>query len=97
MVLPCDDDGDGCRVEFEDPEFAGSGRDAVYYVRALQEATPALNARNLRTGFDTAGRAVSVRPCGANAAEAPGDDCMAPVSERAWSSPIFVDHGATAG
>ena len=91
-VFSCDDAGDGCEVEFEDAEFAASARDAVYYVRALQEATPALNAENLRTEFDDQGRAVAVRPCGANAAEAPGDDCLAPAHERAWSSPIFVDH-----
>lgn len=93
-VFACDDEGDGCTVEFDDPEFVGAGRDAVYYVRALQEATPGLNAGNLRTEFDAEGRAVSVRPCGANAAEAPGDDCLAPVHERAWSSPIFVDKPA---
>lgn len=97
LVLPCQDVGEGCSVAFEDPDFPSSSRDAVYYVRALQAATPGINAQNLRTEFDDAGRAVSVRPCGANAAEAPGDDCMAPLHERAWSSPIFVDHAAASG
>jgi hypothetical protein len=90
-TFECEDTGEGCRVEFEDPEFLASGRDAVYYVRALQEPTPALNAANLRTRFDTDGRPVSVDPCGAHAAERPGDDCLAEAAERAWSSPIFID------
>ncbi len=83
--------GEVCQVEFEDPEHAGSARDAVYYVRALQEPTPALNGAQLRTRFDAEGRAISVRPCQVGAGEEPGDDCLAPVRERAWSSPIFVD------
>ena len=89
--LPCAPDSAGCRVEFSDPDFAGSGRDAVDYVRALQEPTPALNGANLRTRFDAAGRATAVEPCFVGAAEKPGDDCLADVQERAWSSPIFVD------
>ncbi len=86
--FPCPPDPEGCRVGFEDPGFE---RDAVYYVRALQEPTPALNGANLRTRFDAAGRAVAVEPCFVGAAEAAGDDCLADVQERAWSSPIFVD------
>ncbi|MEO2167461.1 MAG: DUF3604 domain-containing protein, partial [bacterium] len=63
MVLPCEPDESGCMVEFGGDEFLRSGRDAVYYVRALQEPTPAINADNLRTEFDAQGRAISARPC----------------------------------
>ena len=87
----CEPDPGGCVVRFEDPEFAASGRDAVYYARALQQATPAVNGANLRTLFDADGNAVSVTPCHAGHRAEPGDDCLAPVQERAWSSPIFVD------
>ena len=75
-------------VRFDDPEFEASGRDALYYVRALQVPTPALNGAPLSTEFDAEGRAVATRPC-----SGPGspDGCPAPVQERAWSSPIFVD------
>jgi len=87
----CPADPAGCSFAFDDPEFATSGRDAVYYVRAVQEATPAINAANLRTEFDADGNAVRVAPCSGSYRTPADDDCLAPVQERAWSSPIFVD------
>jgi len=87
----CPPDPAGCSVRFEDPEFASSGRDAVYYVRALQQPTPAINGANLRTVFDAQSNAVSVDPCSGSWRTSSSDDCLAPVQERAWSSPIFVD------
>ena len=84
----CAPDPAGCVVQFEDPDFGA--RDAVYYVRALQEATPAVNGATLRTEFDAEGNAVSVAPC-SGAWHGREDDCLAPVQERAWSSPIFLD------
>ena len=87
----CPADPSGCTVRFEDEEFASAGRDAVYYVRALQAPTPAINGANLRTRFDAQGNAVATTPCFGDYRTASGDDCLAPVSERAWSSPIYVD------
>jgi hypothetical protein len=89
--FPCPPDPAGCAVEFQDDEYPISERDAVYYVRALQRETPAINGANLRTEFDAAGRAVAVSPCYGDYRTPDGDDCLAPVQERAWSSPIFVD------
>jgi hypothetical protein len=43
----CPPDPNGCVVHFDGPEFVAAGRDALYYVRALQEATPAVNGANL--------------------------------------------------
>ncbi|HEX5064515.1 MAG TPA: DUF3604 domain-containing protein [Myxococcota bacterium] len=91
LRIECKPDPNGCAATFEDPDFAISGRDAVYYVRALQEATPAVNGANLRTRYDEDGNAIAVEPCYGDARTPDGDDCLAPVQERAWSSPIFVN------
>jgi len=90
----CPPDSDGCSVRFRDEDFESAGRDAVYYVRALQEQTSAINADTLRTRFDDAGRAVSVEPCHGDFRTPFDDDCLAPIEERAWSSPIFVNAAA---
>jgi hypothetical protein len=94
-VLPCDDAGAGCRVRFADPEFAGMGRDTLYYVRAIEAPSPAVNGASLRCERDGAGRCVELEPChGAEDRTAYQDDCLATVEERAWSSPIFLDFGS---
>jgi len=92
--LECEPTPAGCVVRFDDPDFAVAGRDTLYYVRALQEPTPAINGANLRTRFDAEGDAVSVDPCFGDWRTSFDDECLAPVNERAWSSPIFVDHAA---
>lgn len=91
----CPADPNGCTVTFEDEEFTTSGRDALYYVRALQEPTPAVNGANLRTTFDAQGNAIATKPCFGDYRTPFDDDCLAPVQERAWSSPIFVDRAGS--
>jgi hypothetical protein len=91
LRFDCPPDPEGCVVRFEDPDFAESGRAAVYYARALQESTPGINAGTLRTRYDDSGRALSVDPCYGGYRTARDDDCLAPVQERAWSSPIFIE------
>jgi hypothetical protein len=87
----CPPDPAGCVFTFDDPEYVDSARGAVYYVRALQTATPAINGDPLRTQFDDAGNAVRTEPCHGGYLTPADDLCLAPVQERAWSSPIYLD------
>ena len=85
-TFECAPDPAGCTVRFSDPDFVSAQRDAVYYVRAIEEPSDAVNGGTLRcTGESCA----AVRPCAPWAPD--DDDCLGPVEERAWSSPIFVD------
>ena len=85
----CPPDLAGCRVSFDDPEFSGAGRHTLYYVRALEEPSLAQNGNPLEPERDAAGRTTAVHLCTPERIDAGG--CIAPVQERAWSSPIFVD------
>ena len=83
----CEGHADGCDFEFEDPDFADFGREVVYYIRALQEPTPAINGDPLRCVRDERGACIEARPCTSTTSD---DECTSEVRERAWSSPIFV-------
>ena len=87
----CPPDRNGCQVSFEDPDFATLGRDVVYYARAIEEASPAVNAANLRCTYDAEGNCVSMNPCWGDWRTPASDGCLADTEERAWSSPIYVD------
>ena len=70
---------------FSDPEFARLERDAIYYIRAIQAPTPAVNGQPMRrvdNKFETCPLYYD------------GDDCISMAEERAWSSPIYVDFTA---
>jgi len=86
-TLPCPADPAGCRVEFEDPDFEAGGRDVVYYVRAIQEPTMAVNAGGVRCVDEDCTR---VEPCYGDWRTPYDDDCLSENEERAWSSPIYV-------
>ncbi|MFK7898779.1 MAG: DUF3604 domain-containing protein [Myxococcota bacterium] len=98
-VFPCDDQGEGCTASFEDPDFltdAGtSGREVIYYARAIQEPTPAVNAGGFRCTRDAEGECIEVNPCYGDDRTEADDDCLSPNEEHAWSSPIFVRAAAT--
>ncbi len=86
----CSEGADGCVVRFADDEFPGRERDTLYYVRALEAPRPAILGDPLRPRRDADGRVVEIEICDT------GDDCLDDVRERAWSSPIFVDHAGRA-
>ena len=87
-TFDCEPDPAGCRVEFDDPEFISGGRDVLYYVRAIQEPTLAVNAKNVRCED---AECTQLEPCYGDYNTSFDDDCLAPLFERAWSSPIFLD------
>jgi hypothetical protein len=89
----CPSGGEGCEIYFRDDELPALGREAVYYVRAIEEPTPTVNGGNLRCDRDEQGRCLQARPCYADSRTDPADDCLAETEQRAWSSPIFIDFG----
>ena len=86
----CPDDEAGCSVSFTDPSFVDAGREFIYYARAVQEATPAVNGGGLRCKFDDEGQCIAVDPCYGDIRTDLSDDCLTDVEQRAWSSPIFL-------
>jgi hypothetical protein len=89
----CPNDPAGCQIEFEDPDFATSQREVLYYARAVQEPSGAVNAGALRCQYDQAGNCVSLNPCYGDYRTEFTDDCLTTTEERAWSSPIFLKQG----
>ncbi len=90
-VIPCEPDQAGCVAVFEDDEYVEAGRDSVYYVRAIEEPSLAVNGGLLRCEYDDSGRCEKLSPCYGDYRTDDDDDCLAEIEERAWSSPIFVD------
>ena len=88
-IFECEPSQEGCQVEFIDEQFEGSSREIVYYVRAVQEPTEAINASGLDCELDQNGRCIKVNLCGDPKGKGKGD-CLSFTEERAWSSPIFV-------
>lgn len=86
----CPNNANGCEVEFDDPDYVPAKREFVYYVRALQEPTLAVNAGGLRCRYDDQGNCVEVRPCYGDYRTPYEEDCLWPNQERAWSSPIYL-------
>jgi Protein of unknown function (DUF3604) len=84
LTIPCPGDTEVCETEFEDPWYASAGREVLYYVRAVQEPTPAVNAGMLRCEGD------QCQPCYGDYRTPFDDDCLSMNQERAWSSPIYL-------
>ena len=84
LTIPCPQDGDFCEVEFEDRWYATMGRDVLYYVRAIQEPTPAINAGGIHCSEG------KCDICYGDYRTPSDDDCLVKNEERAWSSPIFL-------
>jgi len=89
QVFECAPNLSGCSVTFSDPDFLTTGRDSLYYVRAIEAPSMAVNADLLRCETDEAGRCIATRACTGDTDAS--DDCLAETEQRAWSSPIFLE------
>jgi hypothetical protein len=93
LTHQCTADESGCEFEFTDSEFNDSGRETVYYARAIQQPSLAVNADPMRCEYDDNGQCIKVNSCSdANPNMTFDDDCLSPTEERAWSSPIFLNY-----
>lgn len=86
----CPADGNGCVVEFDDPEYAVSARSALYYARVIQEAEMLIQGDPFGCTYNEQGECVKRNYCiGANATR--DNNCLGLAEPRAWTSPIFVE------
>ena len=69
-------------IQFEDENYS---RDSVYYVRAIQEVTPAINGGNISASSE------EFKLCKGSFRTDLEDNCLGEVNERAWSSPIYLN------
>jgi hypothetical protein len=97
QTFACSGDAAGCMVEFTDPDATRSTREAIYYVRAVEKATPSINGGGLRCEYNDKHECIAVKPCYGDLRTETGDDCKAPSEQRAWSSPIYVAPMRTPG
>ena len=88
-VIDCKPDPEGCVATFVDENYAREGRDSLYYARAIEAPSLAVAADPLGCRRDENGDCVQVDPCFGRPKD---DNCLAQTEERAWSSPIFVNH-----
>ena len=93
-TFKCEPSQEGCEVEFTDEQFEGGNREIVYYVRAIQESTEAINGSGFECDLDENGRCLKINLCGDPKGKGKGD-CLSLTEERAWSSPIFVKFGSS--
>jgi hypothetical protein len=92
IVHQCTPSSDGaCTFTFEDKDYAAGRRDSLYYVKAIQEPEPMINADPLKCEKDASGKCVKVNLCYGDYRSGKSD-CTAPAEPRAWSSPIYVDY-----
>ncbi|MEM9704779.1 MAG: DUF3604 domain-containing protein [Pseudomonadota bacterium] len=93
LVHQCPANQEGCDFEFTDPDFAPGARDALYYVRAIQEPRPTINAEPIKCERDENGKCIKATICFGDYRS--GDsDCTTMKDVRAWSSPIYLSYAA---
>ena len=91
-IFKCPLDQNGCEISFEDESFSIDKRDVSFYVRAIQEPSSSINAKNIRCQYNEEGECKKVNICYGDNRTAKEDNCLSLIEERAWSSPIYVDY-----
>jgi hypothetical protein len=91
LVHTCKPSQDGCTFSFSDPEYNKGKRDTIYYVKAIQEAEPVINAQPVKCERDGNGKCIKATLCYGDYRSGT-DGCTAPAEHRAWSSPIYLDY-----
>tara|TARA_B100000029_G_scaffold473850_1_gene515622 strand:- start:6388 stop:8616 length:2229 start_codon:yes stop_codon:yes gene_type:complete len=79
-----------CEVEFSDDQFSTGKRDAIYYVRAIEEPSLTLSADPLGCEFDDEGNCITAKICREGFEK--DRECIGPIEHRAWSSPIYLNY-----
>lgn len=87
QVIDCSAQSLQCEAEFTDPDFASMSRDAAYYVRAVQEATPTVNGDPFNCDRNEDSVCMQTNYC---VGVENSDDCLSDAEHRAWSSPIYL-------
>ncbi len=96
LVHTCKPDANGgCTFTFSDPEYTKGRRDALYYVKAIQEAEPTINAQPIKCERDGNGKCIKATLCYGDYRSGT-EECTSPSEHRAWSSPIYLDYGVAA-
>jgi hypothetical protein len=91
QVFDCPALGEGCEVEFEDPEYATGQRSTLYYARVIQAPELLIVGDPFGCEYNTAGDCTRRNYCvGENAK--PDNNCLSEAEPRAWTSPIFVEY-----
>jgi hypothetical protein len=90
-IFECPAQGDGCTIEFEDPDYEKNKRSTLYYARVIQESEPLIVGDPFGCDYNDKGECITRNYCiGENAA--PNMNCLSEAEPRAWTSPIFVDY-----
>ena len=89
-VFDCPAKGEGCEVEFEEPNYASAKRPALYYARVIQQAEPLTGGDPFSCEYDEEGNCIKRNYCIGEVASR-DNNCLAEAEPRAWTSPIFIE------
>ncbi len=89
-TFPCPTNSAKCEVTFTDNEFKNGKRDALYYVRAIEQKTLIANGDTSRNELDSDGNVIKINICSGSFITDAKDDCLAQKGHQAVSSPIYT-------